>query len=696
MATEAQQKSLELAIKQIDKAFGKGSLIRLGDKEVQKIDFIPTGSLGLDLALGIGGIPRGRVIEIYGPESSGKTTLTLHAIAEAQKADGVCAFIDAEHALDVKYAKQIGVDVDNLLLAQPDSGEDALEMVETLIRSGACDLIVVDSVAALTPKAEIDGDMDSQQVGVQARLMSKALRKITSLLNKTQTTIIFINQIRMKIGMTGYGCFHYDTLVNFTDGRSLPIGKVVDERIEGSVYTINEETGKIEEKEIVGWQDNGKITDINEFLHIETASIDGSGRFGFTCTRNHEILTNSGWKKAEDILISDKLISKYNSIINGTLKNFLAGVFTGDSLLQIRDFNTANLILQDSENRDYLEWKIQKLTPFFNFKESTDNRFKSNFTYELAKLKKEIIKDRRVQYLVDNFDNLAMAIFYMDDGYFDNSKGHSRMNISLGRFKNEYEEIEKLRKRISEFYKIDLSEISIQERGVLKFTKKATDIVQNSIKCYIPESMQYKLANQFQGFYEDFELSNVEEILTDVVDIKLIRDCSNRQFRNKRKFDLTIDGNHNYMVGGINNGVIVHNSPETTPGGNALKFYSSVRMDIRRISTLKNGDNSIGNRVRVKIAKNKVSAPFKQAEFDIMFGKGISKSGEIIDYGIKYDVVDKAGAWFSYGDMKLGQGREKAKELIESNPTIMKEIEAKVLEKFNPDELMGSFDGEVE
>lgn len=342
MATEAQQKSLELAIKQIDKAFGKGSLIRLGDKEVQKIDFIPTGSLGLDLALGIGGIPRGRVIEIYGPESSGKTTLTLHAIAEAQKADGVCAFIDAEHALDVKYAKQIGVDVDNLLLAQPDSGEDALEMVETLIRSGACDLIVVDSVAALTPKAEIDGDMDSQQVGVQARLMSKALRKITSLLNKTQTTIIFINQIRMKIGMTGYG------------------------------------------------------------------------------------------------------------------------------------------------------------------------------------------------------------------------------------------------------------------------------------------------------------------------------------------------------------------SPETTPGGNALKFYSSVRMDIRRISTLKNGDNSIGNRVRVKIAKNKVSAPFKQAEFDIMFGKGISKSGEIIDYGIKYDVVDKAGAWFSYGDMKLGQGREKAKELIESNPTIMKEIEAKVLEKFNPDELMGSFDGEVE
>ena len=181
---ENQKKSLELAIKQIDKAFGKGTLIRLGDKEVIPTETISTGSLGLDLALGVGGLPKGRVIEIYGPESSGKTTLTLHAIAEAQKAGGVCAFIDAEHALDVKYAKDIGVDIDNLLVSQPDFGEQALEILETVIRSGAVDLVVVDSVAALTPKVEIDGDMDDQQVGVQARLMSKALRKITGLLSK--------------------------------------------------------------------------------------------------------------------------------------------------------------------------------------------------------------------------------------------------------------------------------------------------------------------------------------------------------------------------------------------------------------------------------------------------------------------------------------------------------------------------------
>src|SRR5574344_1765010 len=337
---ENQKKSLELAIKQIDKAFGKGTLIRLGDKEVIPTEVISTGSLGLDLALGVGGLPKGRVIEIYGPESSGKTTLTLHAIAEAQKAGGVCAFIDAEHALDVKYA----VDIDNLLVSQPDFGEQALEILETVIRSGAVDLVVVDSVAALTPKVEIDGDMDDQQVGVQARLMSKALRKITGLLSKMNCTVIFINQIRMKIGMTGYG------------------------------------------------------------------------------------------------------------------------------------------------------------------------------------------------------------------------------------------------------------------------------------------------------------------------------------------------------------------SPETTTGGNALKFYSSVRLDIRRIATLKQGENSIGNRVKVKVVKNKVAAPFKQAEFDIMFGEGISKTGELVDYGVKLDIIDKAGAWFSYGDTKIGQGRENSKVFLRDNPAIAKEIEDKILNSMGINDaiIAGSIDSEDE
>ncbi|MCZ6134599.1 recombinase RecA [Campylobacter ureolyticus] len=335
---EKKKKALDLALKQIDKSFGKGTLLRLGDKEVEPIDSISTGSLGLDIALGIGGVPKGRIIEIYGPESSGKTTLTLHIVAECQKQGGVCAFVDAEHALDVKYAANLGVDTENLYVSQPDFGEQALDIVETLARSGAVDLIIVDSVAALTPKTEIEGDMGDTHVGLQARLMSQALRKLAGVVHKMGTTVIFINQIRMKIGMIGYG------------------------------------------------------------------------------------------------------------------------------------------------------------------------------------------------------------------------------------------------------------------------------------------------------------------------------------------------------------------SPETTTGGNALKFYSSVRLDVRRIATLKQNDQSIGNRVRVKVAKNKVAPPFKQAEFDIMFGEGISKTGEIIDYGVKLDIIDKSGAWFSYKADKLGQGRENARNFLLQNPEISKEIENQILEHFGEQGILSSGD----
>lgn len=327
MIDEKKQKAIDLALKQVDKAFGKGALIRLGDKQTEKIDSISTGSLGLDLALGIGGIPKGRIIEVYGPESSGKTTLSLQIIAECQKQGGVCAFIDAEHALDVYYAKKLGVDVENLLVSQPDYGEQALEILETLIRSGAVDLIVIDSVAALTPKTEIDGDMGDAHVGLQARLMSQALRKITGVLHKMNTTLIFINQIRMKIGNIGYG------------------------------------------------------------------------------------------------------------------------------------------------------------------------------------------------------------------------------------------------------------------------------------------------------------------------------------------------------------------NPETTTGGNALKFYASVRIDVRKIASLKQNEQYIGNRVRAKVVKNKVSPPFREAEFDIMFGEGISKLGELIDYGVKLDIIDKSGAWFSYKDTKLAQGKENSKIFLSDNPNIAKEIEDKIKEQ---------------
>jgi len=318
------EKALESALSQIERAFGKGSIMRLGQKGAAlDIESVSTGSIGLDIGLGIGGLPKGRIIEIYGPESSGKTTLALHVVAEAQKQGGVCAFVDAEHALDPKYARALGVDLDELLISQPDAGEQALEITDTLVRSGAISVVVVDSVAALTPKAELEGDMGDHQVGAQARLMSQAMRKLTGSISRSKCMVIFINQIRMKIG-------------------------------------------------------------------------------------------------------------------------------------------------------------------------------------------------------------------------------------------------------------------------------------------------------------------------------------------------------------------VMFGSPETTSGGNALKFYSSVRLDIRRIGQIKDRDEVVGNQTRVKVIKNKVAPPFKQIEFDIMYGKGISKTGEMIDLGVKAGIVDKSGSWFSYGDQRIGQGRENAKTFLKDNPEIMDEIEMKI------------------
>ena len=318
-------KALQLAMEKSEKEHGKGTIMKMGEDSVEDVSVIPSGSIGLNLALGVGGYPRGRIIEIYGPESSGKTTLAIHAIAEAQKAGGIAAIIDAEHAFDRFYAEKLGVDIDNLLISQPDSGEQALEVADQLIRSSAIDIIVIDSVAALTPKAELEGDMGDNKVGLQARLMSQALRKLTASINKTNTTCIFINQLREKIG-------------------------------------------------------------------------------------------------------------------------------------------------------------------------------------------------------------------------------------------------------------------------------------------------------------------------------------------------------------------VMFGSPETTTGGNALKFYASVRLDIRKSTPIKDGDNVLGNQTKVKVVKNKVAPPFRKAEFDIMFGEGISLAGEIIDLGVEAGVIKKAGAWFSYNDTKLGQGRDAAKRLIQDNPELLEELQGKIME----------------
>src|SRR5436309_3963629 len=284
------RQALELAIASIDRQFGKGAIMRLGQNGAfDEIGVIPTGALSLDFALGIGGIPRGRVTEIFGPESSGKTTLALHVIAEAQILGGTAAFIDAEHALDPIYAKNLGVNTDELLISQPDTGEQALEIAETLVRSNAVDVIVIDSVAALVPRAELDGDMGDSLPGLQARLMSQALRKLTAAIARSGAVMIFINQIREKIGVM-FGCFHYNTRIALADGTSKKIGTIVNQRLPVEVLSYDPKTGAISPRRIVNWFNNGRT---DHFIQFD---VEGgrAGRRHFAATENHLIFTPGG------------------------------------------------------------------------------------------------------------------------------------------------------------------------------------------------------------------------------------------------------------------------------------------------------------------------------------------------------------------------------------------------------------------
>lgn len=479
---EGRIKALDNTLKDLTKRYGDGTIQRLGEAKNLEIDVVPSGSLGLDIAIGVGGVPRGRITEIYGPESSGKTTFCLHVVAEAQKRGGLCAFIDMEHALDPRYAEVIGVDVDTLYVSQPDTGEQALEITESLVRSGALDVIVVDSVAALVPRAEIEGEMGDSHVGLQARLMSQALRKLSGAVKQSNVTLMFTNQIREKVGVM-FGCFHGDSQVMLHDGSTASIRDIVESKIPVEVMSFNTETMKFEPRPIVNWFNNGNA---DHFLRFQVTAPDGQYR-SFDCTPNHLILTPDGYQHADELYAGAQVVASHS-----------------------------------------LEDKLNNAVEFYPVT--------------------EIVEDIQV---IDTFDDMS-------------------------------------------------------------------------------------------------------------------------------RFDIEVDGNHCYMV----DGVVVHNSPETTSGGRALKFYASVRLDIRRIQSIKVNGENVGNRTRIKIKKNKVAPPFRETEFDIMFNEGISKTGEILDIGTELGVVEKRGAFYRYNDELIGQGRENSKKFLMENTDISDEIENKIRVNF--------------
>jgi recombination protein RecA len=684
------EKALELAIAQIEKNHGKGSVMRLGDEVRQPISVIPTGSIALDVALGIGGLPRGRVIEIYGPESSGKTTVALHAVANAQAAGGIAAFIDAEHALDPEYAKSLGVDTDALLVSQPDTGEQALEIADMLVRSGAIDILVIDSVAALVPRAEIEGEMGDSHVGLQARLMSQALRKMTGALNNAGTTAIFINQLREKIGVM-FGCASYGTRVQLADGTTEKIGKIVNQKMDVEVMSYDPVSDQIVPRKVTNWFNNGPA---EQFLQFTVERSGGNGRSQFAMTPNHLIRTPAGWTEADDIIAGDRVMASEPHLLSEQqFQVILGSLMGGGNLSRNRDGRNGVRFRMGhgAKQIEYLQWKTDLLGNIGHSVRDNDkgDRF-VDFTPlpELGELRQAVYLGDGKKFLSEDYlkalTPLSLAVWYMDDGSFTvRSKGvqqpaeggSGRIEICVEAMSEGSQA--RLRDYLRDTHGVDvrLRRAGATGKSVLVFSTAATAKFQELVAPYMAPSMEYKLLPRFRGrsaVVPKFVAPASRLVPARVLDVHV-----KPRTRSMNRFDIEVEGSHNYFA----DGVMVHNSPETTTGGKALKFYATVRLDVRRIETLKDGSDAVGNRTRVKVVKNKVSPPFKQAEFDILYGKGISREGSLIDMGVDQGFIRKSGSWFTYEGEQLGQGKENARNYLRNNPDVANEVEKKIKEK---------------
>lgn len=679
-------KAIDTALGQIERQFGKGSIMRLGQQEAIGVPAIATGSLAVDAAIGVGGFPRGRVVEVYGPESSGKTTLALSVVAQAQKAGGIAAFIDAEHALDAEYAAKLGVDIENLLVSQPDSGEQALEIAEMLVRSNAVDIVCVDSVAALVPRAELEGEMGDSHVGLQARLMSQALRKLTAIVAKSRTTLVFINQIREKIGVM-FGCLSYSSRVMLADGSQEKIGKIVNQKLPVEVLSYDRKLGRVVPKPVVSWFDNGRT---DRFLQFTVAKPGKNGRAQFGCTTNHPIRTPDGWRRAHELSAGDRVLQALPHHLSKLQWEAALGMLMGDGALSpSRSGFSARLRWgHGSRQIEYGDWKASL---FSNLKVSRSSNAKGAVFYdvqplvELAELRRTVYRDGKKvfdQAYFERLSPLSLAIWYMDDASFAlRSKGlQARTAGGSGRAEICVQAMSpdsrrRLVKHLAERWDLHPKLIRRADKAVLQFPTAETRKLQELIAPFVHPSMSYKLLPPLQGRFSvkpKFSPPRHELVPTPITGIHV-----KPKTRSMQRFDIEIDGTHNFFA----DGVMVHNSPETTTGGRALKFYSSVRVDIRRIASIKDGDQVTGIRAKVKIVKNKVAPPFRAAEFDIDYGEGISRAGELLDLGVEHKVVGKSGAWYNYGDVRLGQGRENSKQFLRDNPDLANEIEEALREK---------------
>jgi len=700
-AAHVREKNIELALSAISKEFGEGSIMRLGTNAKMKVETLSTGSLAVDLALGVGGLPLGRIVEIYGPESSGKTTFCLSVIAECQRKGGLAAFIDVEHALDPKYARVVGVKLDDLLVSQPDSGEDALNIMETLIRSNSIDVIVLDSVAALITKAELDGQMGDMTMGSQARLMSQAMRRLTAVVSKTKCVCIFTNQIREKIGVM-FGCFPYQTSVMMRGGGTKLIGTLVHGKSPAQVISWNPETQRFAPTRVVRRFKHGrnvtnfKLSD-NEIGALRTAYRTLVFRYpndaGFnklTCTPNHTIFTPDGEVSAEDLTIGDKILVRHTGVrFSNDLQHLLLGSMLGDGSIRQGSRMTAYFREEFAQGqKEYAKWKERAFGKLCR-KSSGKGRgygFSTVALYELAQVRSKFYslnkRDKHVtSELLGQMNPLSLAVWYQDAGTNDSRlRGSNRKTIYLHKLSEE--ECRSIETVFAVKFGL-ICRIKYHPTGAasrIVFHGKEADRLEEIIRPYCHKSMASKLTKHqdvgcaLAGL--DFSTREVEEAIPCE-----IFECREKFIDGKMgvRYNVEVEKNANFLLA---SGAIVHNSPETTSGGRALKFFSSIRIDIRRKDQIKTPDGKvIGNRTKIKVVKNKVAPPFTEVEFDIMYNEGISASGSLVDLGVEHKVLEKKGAWITYMGELVGQGRDAAKQAIRDKPELAEKITKAILEK---------------
>lgn len=651
---------LDKVLAEINSKFGAGTIIDLNSETSTVERLCSTGSIGLDLAIGKA-IPCGRIIEIFGPESSGKTTIALHCVADVQKQGKIAAFIDAENAFDNIYAQNIGVDVNKLIFSQPDCAETALDTMLMLVNSGEVRLICCDSVAALMPKSELSGDIGDSKIGLRARVLNQALIKLVPACNKNNCSIIFLNQLRDNVG-SFYGCNHYYNFIELIgDKHKNTIGDIVTKNLPGKVYTFNEQTKEIEEKPIVDYYYNGDVQNVKtDYIRIVTKPFGGSILFDFALTPTHEVLTKDyKWKQAKDLKLNDVLVSKYENLFTAeSVRAFIFGLLCSNAYIESGQNKSARLVLREYQSESYLKWKLDKVKFISKFSVSKDRDgggpvYVSDFRYDIYKLYEELGFETNLLYILQNSWNLiTLSILFGDCA----QRVLGRYVLDLHH--NNYIDNETLL-QVSKLFESKgwKNTYSISQKSIT-FDGSVNEKIIDMIKCNLYPSLVSNLLPKTERVdFQDIQLDIVPKQLPTYVQIAEITTLTNKKaLQQAGKYDIEIADNHNYMVGSSKHGgVIVHNSTEVTTGGKGLKFFASLRLDIRRIARnegeLPNGEKGyISNTVRVKSVKNKCFPPFKEAEFDIIYGKGISQESEYISAALNLNILQKTNSGICFAE----------------------------------------------